>query len=90
MDTQLTVLLGLGGLGILLSVVSSIWLLVLGFRSHVFWGLAIMFLPGASLIYGVLHWGEAQEALLMGVVGGGMLVAASVMMNMLPAAIVGM
>lgn len=80
------ILAGLMGIGGLLSLVSMIWLLVLGFKEHVLWGVAIFFVPGAGLVFGVMRWGKAQEALLLGVVGGLMLMAAAVLPFFVPGA----
>lgn len=73
------ILASLFGIGGLLTLVSTIWLLVLGFKEHVLWGLAIFFLPGAGLVYGIMRWAKAQEALILGFVGGMMLVAGTVL-----------
>lgn len=81
------ILAGLMGIGGLLTLASTIWLLVLGFKEHVMWGVAIFFVPGAGLVYGVMRWGKAQEALLLGVVGGLMLVAAVLLPLLAPGAL---
>jgi hypothetical protein len=79
------ILAGLMGLGGLLTLVSTIWLLVLGFKEHVLWGVAIFFVPGAGLVYGVMRWGKAQEALILGVVGAMMMLAAAILSLLAPA-----
>ncbi len=63
--------------GSILGLVSSILLLVAGFRVSVGWGIALLFIPGlAALLFLVLHWPEARAAFLAGLaafvlVGGG-------------------
>lgn len=79
------ILAGLVGIGGLLSLASTIWLIVLGFQEHVLWGLAIFFLPGAGLIYGIMRWAKAQEALILGIVGGMMLFVGTLLPLFAPA-----
>ncbi len=55
-------------LGALLGLVAAatfIWLAVLAFRRHVGWGLAVLFLPFAYIVFAVKHWDEARKPFLM-------------------------
>ena len=64
-------MLGLAGLfsilGILLLVTScaaGIWLTVVAFKRSVLWGLLVMFIPGASLVFIIKYWQEARKPFL--------------------------
>lgn len=45
-------------LGLLLTIVGSIWMAVLAFMEHVGWGLAYLLLPFAGLVFVIMHWGK--------------------------------
>lgn len=56
-----------GLLGIV-ALASFIWLVVIAFKEHVGWGLAVFFLsPIASLIFAIMHWAKAKTAFLVNV-----------------------
>jgi len=58
----------------IVSLISFFWLVVLGFKRHVGWGLAIFFLsPLSSLIYAIMHWREARAPFLINL-GSGLLI----------------
>jgi hypothetical protein len=62
----------LGSLGIAAAVVcfiSSIWLLAIAFRTNIWWGLAYMFIPLASLAFVALHWNKVKKPFLCLVAG---------------------
>lgn len=60
---------GLMASGTLVSIVGGIWLLVRGFRESIWWGLAMIFLPFAWLIFVAVHWDEAKKPFLIQVLG---------------------
>jgi len=47
-------------LAMILSMVGSIWLIIAAFREHILWGLAVLLLPIASLVFVITHWEEAR------------------------------
>lgn len=44
------------------ALIAGLWFLVCAFRQHVLWGLAVLFLPFAALIFLIVHWAEARGA----------------------------
>lgn len=57
------------GLGWLVMLVGGVRLLIAAFRIHVGWGLAVLFLPPASLVFLFLHWPEAKSPFLNQILG---------------------
>lgn len=45
----------------LVALAAFVWLLVVAFQTHILWGLACLFLPFATLIFGILHWNRAAK-----------------------------
>ncbi len=64
-------------IGLAISVIGGIGLLLAAFRTHVFWGIACIFIPPAAIIYTVLHWDEAKNPFLLQLVGLGILLLGS-------------
>jgi HAMP domain-containing protein len=64
-------------LGLLTAVIGSFMILVAAFRQHALWGLAYLFVPLASLVFLIAHWGEARKGFLLSLAGL-LIVAASV------------
>ncbi len=61
-----TILLLLGAFCLL---IGSIVLIVAGFQESIWWGLAILFLPFAGLIFLFMHWERGKNGFLMMVAG---------------------
>jgi len=51
-------------------LVGFIWLVVLGFKKSVWWGLGNLLVPFVALIFGIIHWAEAKTPLLLYVISG--------------------
>ena len=49
------------GLVAIVSLVAGIWLLVLAFRKRVWWGLAVLFIPMANIVFMIMEWAEARR-----------------------------
>ena len=49
------------GLAAIVSLVAGIWLLVLAFRKRVWWGLAVLFIPMANIVFMIMEWAEARR-----------------------------
>ena len=49
----------------LFSLIAGIWFLVVAFKEHILWGLAVIFLPLAALIFLIMHWEEAKRPFLL-------------------------
>lgn len=46
-------------------LVTGIWLLVIGFQRSVLWGLAMIFIPFASLVFVIMYWHDAKKPFLI-------------------------
>ncbi len=49
------------GLAVIVSLAAGIWLLVLAFRKRVWWGLAVLFVPLANIVFMIREWAEAKR-----------------------------
>jgi hypothetical protein len=47
------------------SSVFGIWMLVIAFRTGVLWGLAVLFVPFAVLVFAITHWDECKKPFLL-------------------------
>jgi FtsH-binding integral membrane protein len=56
-------------IGLVLTGIGGIWLLIAAFSEHIFWGLACMFLPFASLVFLLLRWDKAAVPFGVGFLG---------------------
>jgi hypothetical protein len=56
-------------LGAILSIVGWIWLVVVAFKTGVWWGLGTLFIPLVGLIFAIMHWSEAKVPFLVSIVG---------------------
>lgn len=56
-------------LGSLIAAIGGIWLLVAAFGESIWWGLASLFVPFASLLFVILHWSKAKAAFCLGLLG---------------------
>lgn len=52
------------GAGILLSIVTGIWLLVLAFQESPLWGVLCLLLNPAMLVFVIMHWQETKKPFL--------------------------
>lgn len=62
-------MIALAVLGMILSFVGGIWLLVVAFKTSVWWGLGSLFIPLVGLIFVILHWQPSKKPFLISVVG---------------------
>jgi hypothetical protein len=53
------------GLAVLVALAGSIWLIVLAFQRRVLWGLAVLFIPLANLVFTVIDWPNAKRPFLL-------------------------
>jgi Na+-translocating ferredoxin:NAD+ oxidoreductase RnfE subunit len=54
--------------GAIISLVYGIQLLILAFRTSVWWGLGYLFIPFVGLIFIIVHWSEAKGPFLKGLI----------------------
>lgn len=57
------------GIGFLVSLAANVWLIVRAFCVGVGWGLAVLFLPIANLVFVFVHWPVARKPFLLGLTG---------------------
>jgi len=60
--------------GSLAACVGGLMLLIAAFRRSVLWGLAVLFVPLANLVYTVRHWAEAKKGFFVSLAGGALIV----------------
>ncbi len=58
---------------LLVLVVASIWLLVQAFAEHFLWGLAVLFIPMAYVVFAALNWEKSGRPFLLGLAATGAL-----------------
>lgn len=56
-------------IGALVSLVGGIWFLVVAFRQSVVWGLVVIFVPFASLVFLVKYWRDAKASFFVQLIG---------------------
>lgn len=70
---------------ILVSVIGSIWMLVTAVRVSVLWFLAVFFIPGAVLVFAILHWDVAKKPFLLSIAPGLLGIGAAILIpNLVP------
>jgi hypothetical protein len=67
-------------LGLLISIVAGIWLLVVAFKTSVWWGLGSLLIPFVALIFVIMHWQVAKKPFLWNLLGA-VLIVVPLMMN---------
>ncbi len=61
---------GLGSIGGILILVGWIWLIVMGFKTHVVWGLVVLLIPAlGGIVYGAVHWPGTMTPLIILIIG---------------------
>jgi hypothetical protein len=56
-----------GYFSLLFAVIAGIWLLVVAFRTSIWWGLACLVIPIAGLVFVCVHWDKAWKPFLCSV-----------------------
>ncbi len=72
-----SILFGIGGI---IALVCGIWLLVIAFKTSVWWGLGYIFVPFVSLIFVIVHWSVAKKPFLYSLVGAVLMILGSLFM----------
>jgi hypothetical protein len=65
-----------GGAGLVMALWGGLQNLVLAFRTSILWGLAVLFIPGAALLFLLLYWQDTKKWFLLGLKGYALIVAA--------------
>ena len=55
--------------GAIASLVGGLWLLISAFGVSVLWGLCVLLLPGAQLVFTIIRWDEARRPFLTSLAG---------------------
>jgi len=63
-------------LGLLISGVGALWLICVAFQESVAWGLGVLFVPFANIVFLFRHWDVAKKPFLISLLGGLLLGAA--------------
>lgn len=53
------------GVAVIIAFGTAIWLLVLAFQRRIWWGLAVLFVPLANLVFIVVEWQAAKRPFLL-------------------------
>ncbi|MCA9708729.1 MAG: hypothetical protein KDK70_22965 [Myxococcales bacterium] len=61
-------------LTILVLAVAAIWLIAQAFAEHFLWGLAVLFIPMAYVVFAALNWKKSGRPFLLGLAATGALV----------------
>jgi len=56
-------------IGGLISFIGGIWLLVVAFKTSVWWGLGTLLLGPVGLVFVILHWQDAKKPFLVSLAG---------------------
>jgi hypothetical protein len=56
-------------IGCVMSIVAGIWLLVVAFKTSIWWGLGSLVIPFISLIFVFMHWQAAKSPFLWSLLG---------------------
>lgn len=56
-------------LGLALLAVGGIWLLVVAFKTSVWWGLGSLLIPFVAIVFAIMHWQAAKTPFLIYIVG---------------------
>ena len=56
-------------LGIVLTFVGGIWIVVIAFKEHIGWGLAVFFIPFVILYYAITRWATCKTPFLIFLAG---------------------
>jgi hypothetical protein len=63
------VALSIIALGLLICLVGGIWFIVVAFQRHILWGIAVLVVPLANLVFLLVAWAEAKKPFLINLAG---------------------
>jgi hypothetical protein len=55
----------LAGMCVVVSMIAAVWLLVVAFKKSTLWGLAVMFVPFANIVFVVKNWEDSKKPFLI-------------------------
>jgi len=56
-------------IGLILFIIGGLGLLIAAFKTHILWGVGIIILAPAAVVFTVLHWGVAKNPFLLQLLG---------------------
>lgn len=60
----------------LIILYGTVWGIIQAFQQSILWGIAYIFLPGASLVFLITAWGEAKKPFFLTILGAGIMLGA--------------
>jgi len=70
--------------GLFISLIGTIWFLIVAFSESILWGLGCLLIPFIPLIFLILHWREAAKPVIVWVIGAVIIGVGTVMMPETP------
>jgi hypothetical protein len=67
------------GIGGIISLIGGIWFLVVAFRQSIWWGLGCLFIPFVSIVFLIMHWGDAAKPFFVSLLGVAIMVVVAVL-----------
>jgi hypothetical protein len=67
-------------IGLVIGCIGGLWLILVAFKTNPLWGLAVFFIPGVFLIFGIIYWQDASKPFVMTLIGGGLVIAGKFLM----------
>jgi len=58
-----------------IAMLSYIWLIVVGFKKHVLWGIGIIFIPFVFIIFPIMNWDRAKKPFLITMISSILMIA---------------
>ena len=56
-------------IGLILFILGGLGLLIAAFKTHIMWGIGIIIVAPAAVVFTVLHWGVAKNPFLLQLLG---------------------
>ncbi|MCA9358562.1 hypothetical protein KC902_04880 [Candidatus Kaiserbacteria bacterium] len=56
-------------IGLILFILGGLGLLIAAFKTHILWGIGIIIVAPAAVVFTVLHWGVAKNPFLLQLLG---------------------
>jgi|TARA_R110002094_G_scaffold212029_3_gene182556 uncharacterized membrane protein len=64
-------------IGLIIFIIGGLGLLIAAFKTHILWGIGIIVIAPAALVFVILNWGAAKNPFLLQLVGFLIILASS-------------
>lgn len=64
-------------IGLIILIIGGIGLLIAAFRTSILWGIGLILIAPAAIVYTILHWQEAKNPFLLQLLGLAILLVGS-------------